>query len=221
MIPYQKGIEIASATFPFGQINRIFGSGRLFWDDVHALYPSDEKGSHLLSFFKIDAVARRNLFLRWIADDILDWTLRENIECDVVFAPAHPATKKLTEEIARALRCRYAFLDYKRAGRLGDTLVADGEIMKHDRVLLFNSVVLVGGCIGKKLPNFAVKKGGEVVGVAAFAAGDCPKIEQLEQSYGRKFYLTIKVNTPVFKALSCPKCLAGDGCSLRPWTELV
>lgn len=220
MAARNKHISLVSETFPEKQMDAILGTPNTFFDNVHYLYPADEKGAHLLRFFSLDQIARKRMFVYWIVDDIVEWAQKTKIVCDVVFAPFQPGVAAIASTLAVMLSARPAFWEYLPSGRFGERLV-EGEINSGDKVLVFNGVSQQGRCIGSRLPEFVNRFQGQVVAAAVFAKGTNRLVSEAEKLYGQKFYSAIKVDIPVFTPPECPKCLGGDKATLEPWTNVL
>ncbi len=205
---------------------KIFQIRRLVFDKVHVQYPLGEPCAHLGRFFRADALleywatCHKEEMLAEIAGSMNEWTSEEDIDFDVIFAPNQPVVRKIVEAFISARtdkETRMALWEYLPTGRFGDKLVS-GEIKPGDRVLVYNAVSIQGRCIGERLPSFAEALGGEVVAIACFAKGTTPKVRELEEKWGNKFYSAIQIDIPVYKPEDCPMCKAGE--KLIPWTEL-
>lgn len=220
MHKYNEHITIVHDTLPDEVMEKIFTTPGIFFDNVHVLYPADENGSHLLRFFSLEAIAQDDIPVIFIAEAIAVWAVRRNIVFDVVFAPYAPVVKDIAKHLAWTLGCDFAFWEYHDTGRFGDKLV-EGKVQPGDRVLVFNGVTQTGRCVGQRLPSFVEGLGGTVVGAAVFAKGTNSFVRECELKYGSRFYSAIQVDIPVYSPEECPKCLAGDRNSLRPWTTLL
>ena len=216
---YSDHITVSN-TLSFKDIDPVLRTPGLFFDDTHVLYPADERGAHLLRFFSVEPLPLQVGAVDRITADIAAWIDREAIRCEVVFAPAQPGVAELAGALARALEGRAVFLDYLPTGRFGDQIREGGSIRKGERVLVFNGVTHQGGCVGKRLPDYAAACGGETVGAAVFAKGTSGAVVATEKRFGASFYACLQVDVPAYDRQSCPKCLAGDTASLRPWTHL-
>lgn len=190
-------------------------------ENAHVQYPADNNGAHLSRFFGVEALRNNSTILYEIALRLAVWIKRERIEYDKIFASNHrPVTDIVEMLLVRDTiekRKTAALWEYLPTGRFGDKLVS-GEIKPGDRVLVYNAVSIQGRCIGERLPSFAEALGGEVVAIACFAKGTTPKVRELEEKWGNKFYSAIQVDIPVYKPEDCPMCKAGE--KLIPWTEL-
>jgi orotate phosphoribosyltransferase len=186
-------------------------------ENVHVRYPDMPEGAHLPRFFNIEEAVKHESFIPYVGSDPNFWMTKENIRFDIFFAPNQPAVRKIVESLAGQRNKRAAFWEYLPTGRFGDKLVS-GEIKPGDRVLVYNAVSIQGRCIGERLPSFVEALGGEVVAIACFAKGTTPKVRELEEKWGNKFYSAIQIDIPVYKPEDCPMCKAGE--KLIPWTEL-
>lgn len=222
MRSFNEHIKVISKTFPKEQIEEILSVPKTFFDDCHVLYPADEKGAHLLRFFNIGPIRENphHCYAEWIVNDIVKWVERERIEVNVVFAPNQPGVSTLAVALANTLETQWALWEYLPSGRFGEDFFQN-KIDLGDRVLVFNGVSQQGRCVGQRLPEFVKRFGGNVVAAAVFAKGTTGIITEVEKTYGSKFYSAIQVDIPVYEREECPKCLAGDKDSLKPWIDLV
>lgn len=219
------GTALVSETFfNFSLLTYVLDVTKACRGDVHVQYPAIPEGVHLQRFFDIEEVVKIKSFVPFMTGDLRDWVSDKNISIDVIFAPNHPSVRKIVEQFVYDSTpygadptVRAVFWEYLPTGRFGDKLVS-GEIKPGDRVLVYNAVSIQGGCIGERLPSFVEALGGEVVAIACFAKGTTPKVRELEEKWGNKFYSTIQVDIPVYKQEDCPMCKAGE--KLIPWTEL-
>jgi hypothetical protein len=200
-------LRLVSATFPPRTYERILGDARPFTDVGHYRYPDDADGSHTKGFFAIEPVTRSDAFVDAIADDVEGWFDRTAIDADLVFAPAQPAVRPLAEAVAARLGRPTAYWEFHPTGRYGDRLVA-GAIPRGSRVLALNGVSLQGRCVGLRLPQFAAQSGADVVAAAVFAKGTADLVRKTEQLMGDRFYSTLRVDVPLYRASECPMCAA-------------
>lgn len=190
-------------------------------ENLHVRYPADKQGAHLFRFFRLN---RNMVQLHEIACQLHFWLQENNIEYNTIFAPNQGVVREIIGRLAEVesgygvrLQKPVVLWEYLPTGRFGDKLVS-GEIKPGDRVLVYNAVSIQGKCIGERLPSFVEALGGEVVAIACFAKGTTPKVRELEEKWGNKFYSAIQVDIPVYKPENCPMCRAGE--KLIPWTEL-
>lgn len=220
MWKYNDWITLTSETFDDGLLMEVLRTTKIHHENVHVQYPAIPEGAHLSRFFNIKQAIRDSGFIVNATHDMDLWTMNEDIDFDVIFAPNQPAVRKIVEAFVSSravLKTRAVFWEYLPTGQFGDKIVS-GEIKPGDRVLVYNAVSIQGRCIGERLPSFAKALGGEVVAIACFAKGTTPKVRELEKRWGNKFYSAIQIDIPVYKAEDCPMCKAGE--KLIPWTEL-
>jgi len=214
-------VKVVSNTYPPGQIEEMLKTPGVLFDDVHILYPSDEKDLHFTRFFSIEPILADTQYRLWIVDDMFHWVKKEGIECDVVLAPNQPGVNVLADELADEMGSRLALWEYQKIGRFGDRFVSRHgyNILPGERVLVFNGVTQQGKCVGQRLPSFAELFMGEVVAACVFAKGTTGDITATEKKYGSKFYSAIQVDIPIFTPGECPRCAEGD--KALAWTEVV
>lgn len=211
-------VTAASATFPRERLETILREAAPFHPDGHYLYPADERGNHLGSYFLLDPVVREPRFVTWIAEDMSAWIDRAGLEFDVLFAPAQPAVRSLADALARTAGVPVAYWEYLPSGRFGERLV-DGRVDRGARALVFNGVSHTGRCVGQRLPEFVDRLGAKTVGAAVFAKGSAPKVAETEAALGERFYASLRAEVPVFVPRECPLCRAGG--TAVPWTVLL
>lgn len=213
------GVNVVSQTIPGEQVSRMLSTPGISFRNGHFQYPVDEgdrRGNHLDTIFVIEPIAANDQFVDWIVADIKRWIDSENIDFDVIFAPAQPAVMRIVEKLAEQTGKRTAFWEYKSTGWFGDKVVS-GEIRKGDKVLVMNGVTQQGRCVGERLPSFVANLGGETVAAAVFAKGTASGVKDAENKYGPKFYSTIEVAIEVSPPATCKSCIGGN--SAVPWTQ--
>jgi len=215
-------IRLVSPTFARQRLDTILGETRPFTEDGHFLYPADANGSHASGFFAFEPIARVPAFVGAIADDIAAWIRLGRIEFDVLFAPAQPPVRPLTEAVAERVDRPTAYWEYLPSGRFGDRLV-EGSVSKGAKALVFNGVSLQGRCVGLRLPEFVERLGGTTVAAAVFAKGVAATVRETEVRMGSRFYATVQVDVPVYPPSECPACRAGAAppVSWRTFAERV
>lgn len=211
-------LTAASATFRRDRLETILREAAPFHPDGHYLYPADDRGNHLGSYFLLEPVVRDPRFVAWIVDDVTGWIDRGGLEFDVLFAPAQPAVRVLADAVARAADVPVAYWEYLPSGRFGDHLV-DGRVDRGTRALVFNGVSHTGRCVGERLPAFVDRLGARSVGAAVFVKGSAPKVAETEAALGERFYAALRAEVPVFVPRECPLCRAGG--SAVPWSVLL
>lgn len=218
MSNYRGWITQVSESFANFLLNGILIRDGVLNEGVHIQYPADDQGVHVAEFLNIEK-GNDGAAFRFIASDMLEWVEQNYFKFDVIFAPNQPAVRKIVREFVHetTAEIRTAFWEYLPTGRFGNKLVS-GEIKPGDRVLVYNAVSIQGRCIGERLPSFVEALGGEVVAIACFAKGTAPKVRELEEKWGDKFYSAIQIDIPVYKPEDCPMCKAGE--KVIPWTEL-
>jgi hypothetical protein len=214
-----ESIRLASETFPRRSLDRILQETRPFTDTGHFLYPDDDNGSHTEGFFAIEPVTRSVAFVDAIVDDIESWADRESIDVDVIFSPAQPSVRPLTEGVGARLERPTAYWEYLPSGRYGDRLV-EGSVPRDSKALALNGVSLQGRCVGLRLPQFVEGLGGTVVAAAVFAKGTADLVKKTEERLRERFYSTIQVDLPIYLPSTCPACESGDS-PPRSWREFA
>ena len=216
----KERVRLVSQTFPRAPLNRILREARPFTDEGHYRYPDDADGNHTRGFFAIEPVTRVSPFVETIADDMTAWAERVRLSADVVFAPAQPAVRPLTEALGARLHVPTAYWEYLPSGRYGDQLV-QGSVPHGADVLAVNGVSLQGRCVGLRLPQFVDRLGGTVVAAAVFTKGTTELVHQTVQRLGDRFYSTLQVDVPIYPAAQCPMCAStgADPISWRVFAE--
>ncbi len=218
----RKSLKVTSTTMPDQQIGTILQTPGIFFGPGHYLYPAREgnrSGNHLDAVFLIEPIAANEQFIDWIVSDVCRWIQKENIQFEVIFAPAQPAVQKMVHKLAAATRAREAFWEYLPSGWFGDKLVS-GEVKPGDRVLVFNAVTQQGRCVGERLPAFVEGLGGKPVAAAVFAKGTAGGVKAAEERYGPKFYASVQVTIGIETPEQCHICKKDGSAELIPWTQL-
>ncbi len=211
-------LTATSATFPRERLETILREAAPFHADGHFLYPADERGNHLGSYFLLDPVVREPRHVRWIAEDMAAWLDRIHLEFDALFAPAQPAVRRLADALADAAGVPAAYWEYLPSGRFGERLV-DGRVARDSRALVFNGVSHTGRCVGQRLPEFVERLGATSVGAAVFVKGSAAKVAETEAALGPRFYAALRAEVPVFAPKDCPLCRTRG--PPVPWTDLL
>ncbi len=212
-------LVLTSPSFPKSSLDEMLAVAKPFDPDGHYLYPADPQGSHLGGFFAFEPIARHPAFVAQIAADIASWARARAVDFDVIFAPASPAVRLLSEAVGAALGKDVAHWEYRPNGRFGDRLV-DGSVTPGSRAIVFNAVSLNGRCVGNRLPAFVEGLGGSVVAAAVFVKGTADQVRATERRWGDGFYSTVQADVPIYEAAACPICATGHGHPI-PWTAFA
>ena len=215
-------IRVTSSTFPKEEIAEILHKPGIYFRHGHFLYPVNDGrkvGNHLDSLFIIEPIVVDNHLVEFIVSDINRWIEKENIDFDVIFAPAQPAVQTIVSKLSDKTNKRSAFWEYYSTGWFGSKLVS-GEIQPGDKVLVFNGVSQQGRCVGERLPSFVQDLGATTVAAAIFAKGTAPGVQDAETRYGNKLYSAIQVDIAVFSPDACMLCSQPNPPALIPWTDL-
>jgi len=217
-----KSLRLCSSTMSRAELDEILATPGIYFASGHYLYPVSDGGrvgNHLNSLFIIEPIAAQDHLVDLIVSDMLRWIDREQIEFNLIFAPAQPAVQKIVHKLAERTGARQAFWEYKGSGWFGDKLVS-GQVKPGDKALVVNGVSQQGRCVGDRLPSFVESLGGQAVAAAVFAKGTGPGVKAAEARYGSKLYSALEVDIKVQSPAECQICAGGGKKSLIPWTEL-
>jgi hypothetical protein len=218
----QHGLKRSSTTFPSEQLIKILGTPGAYVIG-HFECPAPQNGRHGNHFDAVyipEPISGNPEFVQWIVDDIVLWSKKENLEFEVILAPAQDAVKAFVSPLAERLGKRVAYLDYFPSGWLGGKLV-EGEIKQGDRVLVFNAISQTGRDLGETLPKLVEQLGGTTIGAASFCKGTTGGVIQAEHKYGSKFYATIQAHIGIKSPTDCLQCKDESKKELKPWTDVL
>jgi hypothetical protein len=223
--PLSLSVKVTSPSFPKERMEKILSTPGIYLRGGHFEYPATEgnqTGNHLDAVFIIEPIAQNPTFVDWIVEDILCWIEKENIQFDVIFAPAQPAVKTIVGKLAKRTGARQAYWEYFPTGWFGSKLVS-GEVKQGERALVFNGVTQQGRCVGDRLPSFVESLGAIPIAAAVFAKGSAPGVSIPEKRFGNKFYSAVQAAIQISSPDACTICQSTNpeiSKKLTPWTAV-
>ncbi|NJD69812.1 MAG: hypothetical protein FIA90_14400 [candidate division NC10 bacterium] len=211
-----EGVTLVSPTLDAERARRIIKEAEPFLIGQHLAYPSDSDGAqvHLEAYFATEAIVEFQEYVSWLVEDVMRWMTTKGLRPHVIFAPGTDPARRFVEQLSKVVDAIPVYLETRPSGRFGEAV--EGDLPTGSSVLTFNLTSLTGGrCIGFRLPDAAVKRGGHVIGTAAIALGTSPLNEALRRRFPDNLYTTFHVAVTHHDPDACP---AGAP-TLRPWQE--